>query len=275
MKFNIFYLNFSKVYEIKMLLNNVITESYTKESISEVNSNKNINFTSNDLNFGVSKDKSEYFKLTESLKVKDTKSIHLMELLNCCYNPDKLDNDMEGSLVKLDNVKITFLDDMQIKLVYSMLSKNALRGIKIEDTDVDNLFSSLVEGTFFLLNCNWEGENIAFKIPIESKSEFESNYSIHDLLIGKLSIVGIYKGKVNKKDISQSNITYFDENQNIFGDRVKTSNVIENTDNDFVDGKIHYIDILAIIQNLNFKEQNTHVNVYLYKKVFNWIKGVF
>ena len=258
-----------------MLLNNVITESYTKESISEVNSNKNINFTSNDLNFGVSKDKSEYFKLTESLKVKDTKSIHLMELLNCCYNPDKLDNDMEGSLVKLDNVKITFLDDMQIKLVYSMLSKNALRGIKIEDTDVDNLFSSLVEGTFFLLNCNWEGENIAFKIPIESKSEFESNYSIHDLLIGKLSIVGIYKGKVNKKDISQSNITYFDENQNIFGDRVKTSNVIENTDNDFVDGKIHYIDILAIIQNLNFKEQNTHVNVSLYKKVFNWIKGVF
>ena len=32
------------------------------------------------------------------------------------------------------------------------------------------------------------------KIPMDVQSEFESQYSIDDLLIGHVSVVGIYKG---------------------------------------------------------------------------------
>lgn len=277
MKFNIYYLNFSKVFEIRMLLNNVLRDGYIKESISEVKSNKSLNFGLDEIDFGYSKSKSEYFKLTESLRVKNTKSTILDTLLSVCYEFDKIDNLNLDDLVIFEGVKINFFDDFQTNLVFSMISKNALDGFKYEEFNLNNLFSTMVEGTFFLLTFSQNDEHFVFKIPIEKESEFESNYSIYDLLLGNLSVIGVYKGKINKEDILRSNINLFNEFPVHTDDKVKNSNISNEVqcDSSKVDGKVHYIDILAVIQDINFNDVEDEQKRSWYKKLVNFVKGVF
>ena len=52
---------------------------------------------------------------------------------------------------------------------------------------------------------------IIIKIPMEIQSEFENKYNINDLLIGHVSIVGIYKGIVKEEFITSNTFTYFQE----------------------------------------------------------------
>ena len=40
-----------------------------------------------------------------------------------------------------------------------------------------------------------------FKIPVTFENEFESMYSVNDILIGKVGIIGIYKGEVEEDSI--------------------------------------------------------------------------
>ena len=68
--------------------------------------------------------------------------------------------------------------------------------------DIGHMFQSIVKvGASFKLRgeaghgC---GGPILLKIPIDSGSLFESGYSIDDLLIGKVGVVGICKSKVKR-----------------------------------------------------------------------------
>ena len=77
--------------------------------------------------------------------------------------------------------------------------------------DIGHMFQSIVKaGASFKLRgeaghgC---GGPILLKIPIDSGSLFESGYSIDDLLIGKVGVVGICKGKVT--DDLRSSFDYF------------------------------------------------------------------
>ena len=101
---------------------------------------------------------------------------------------------------------------------------------------------------------------IIIKIPMEIQLEFENKYNINDLLIGHVSIVGIYKGIVGEEFITSNTFTYFQETgarkerQEATASKIIKSNThsvlhsIEKSDNDY-----HFVDTLAIIQDVAFK----------------------
>ena len=108
---------------------------------------------------------------------------------------------------------------------------------------------------------------ILIKIPLTFESEFESSYSVDDLFIGKVTLVGLYKGKI-KLDELKNSFEFFQEigqlqnsyaNPNLTeDDEIQESHYSEQTtaNNLFFkssgDGRdYHYLDLLAIIQNIN------------------------
>src|SRR5690606_31396587 len=78
--------------------------------------------------------------------------------------------------------------------------------------DMNNLFNSMFKDYAYKIKgevTNGE-ENILIKIPLTFESEFESSYSVDDLFVGKVSILGIYKGKINVDELKNS-FQYFQE----------------------------------------------------------------
>lgn len=103
------------------------------------------------------------------------------------------------------------------------------------------------------------------KIPLTFENEFESSYSVDDLFVGKVSILGLYKGKIKVDDLKNS-FQFFQEIGNLQNinkvstedDEIQESQYpLKSSNNDnfmisYGDGEdYHYIDLLAIVQNVN------------------------
>lgn len=272
-KFNIYYLNFSKVYEVDMLLNNEKTENITKVSSSSNNSKKSLNLRDGLDNkfFEYSKSNGEYYELKESIKVKETKSTILNKILNLCFKPSNFDEIRVGDLICLENIDLSFQGNEDNQKILALVYKNALEGINVEGYEINNLISTIIEGSFYTLKGCLNKEEFVFKIPMESVSEFESKYSIQDLLIGNLSVMGVYKGKITENELINPIFT-FDNSIESSDSLIKYSSNSSNLNNDSNsvsdNDEIHYIDIFAIIQCINFKEtQKDNVNCSFISKL--------
>ena len=75
----------------------------------------------------------------------------------------------------------------------------ALKGMRVEGMEINNLIGSMLQDYAYILKGIVYDESmetaipeIIIKIPMEIQSEFENKYNINDLLIGHVSIVGIY-----------------------------------------------------------------------------------
>ena len=262
MNFNIFYLNFSKVYGTKMLINNIIKEKITKEKMYNTKSTNELGFSNDIFSLKYSDSESEYYKLTETLKVKEAKSVILKEILKNCITVTEINNIKEGDLILLNDINIEFFDDEENEKMLSLLSKEALRGLEYGGFDVNNFILKYFNDSAYHLKCKFKKEELVFKIPIENDTEFESKYSVNDLLIGKLSIIGIYKGKISETDFKKSNfLNTLDKNntqqQNLNNKIVMSNNESNNniTKKQNLPKELKYIDIFAIIQNINFVEE--------------------
>lgn len=281
MKFNIFYLNFSKVYETKMLINNLVSEKITKEKSYNTKSNNEIGFSNEIFSLKHADSEGEYFKLTETLKVKEAKSVVLRDILKRCITIKNINEINEGDLVLINDVNIEFFDDEETERMLSLLPKDSLRGMNVEGFDVSNFILKYFNDSAYHLKCKFGGKELVFKIPMESNSEFESKYSINDLLIGKLSIIGIYKGDISEMDFKRSNfLTALEQNntsQNSINPNIVQSNE-ENagnvSDNKSDKKNLSYIDIFAIIQNINFKDESKN-NSSFWSKIVSIIKSIF
>ena len=153
--FNIYYLNFSKVYEIAMMINNVIlTQIQTNKSTSF---EKQYGFTSSVSAQGTkqfldgikasisadTKERSTYSsKVIESLDVKTTKSILLRRVIDQCATVSKMEGLSEGDLIKVDRVKLELLDEDSLRQ-FLFLRRDAFKGIQIEGVELNNLISSM------------------------------------------------------------------------------------------------------------------------------------
>lgn len=281
MNFNIFYLNFSKVYETKMLITDVISEKITIEKGFNTKSNNEIGFSSDVFSLKHSGSEGEYFKLTETLKVKEAKSVILNYILNHCTTIEKIDEMNEGDLVLINDVNIEFFDDEETERMLSLLPKEAIRGMIIEGFDVSNFISEYFKDSAYHLKFEFDKKELVFKIPMESNSEFESKYSINDLLIGKLSIIGIYKGSISEMDFMRSNFLTASGQSNTSQDSINP-NIIQSNKDNTPDNSISrsdnknllYIDIFAIIQNINFKDKPKNDKTGWSKLIFK-IKRIF
>ncbi|NLI92974.1 MAG: hypothetical protein GX434_12520 [Peptococcaceae bacterium] len=299
--FNIYYLNFSKVYEIAMMINNVILTKIEKDHSKSFE--EQYGFTSSisaqgtktfldGIKASISSDAKETSfsssKIVETLDVKTTKSILLRRVIERCANIKNFDDLSEGDLVKIDNVKLELLDEESLRQ-FLILRRDALKGVRVEGMEINNLISSMLQDYAYILKgtvadskLDSATTEIIIKIPLEIQTEFENKYNIDDLLIGHVSVVGMYKGIVKEEFISSNTFTYLQE----IGIRQaadNTSKIIKSSTPPIsIAGKVaqkqdqyHFIDTLAIIQDVAFKlEELKTVKLHWWNKIGIWLSNL-
>ena len=299
--FNIYYLNFSKVYEIAMMINNVILTRIERDNSSGYN--EEIGYTASlsaqgtkkfleGIKASISSESKETsyssLKVVESLDVKTTKSILLRRIIGKCAIINDFKNTAEGDLIKIDGIKLELLDEESLRQ-FLILRRDALKGMRVEGMEVNNLISSMLQDYAYILkgtipsNGNSdEKSEIMIKIPMDVKSEFESQYSIDDLLIGHVSVVGIYKGIVEESFISSNTFSYLQEvgaRQRISS--LGTTKIIKSDtpiEEDYLQqqksehAQYRFIDILAIIQDVAFNySKSAEKKLHWWNRIGIWL----
>lgn len=297
--FNIYYLNFTKVYEIAMMINNVILSKIEKDRTKSFE--EQYGFTSSvsaqgsksfldGIKASISTDSKETTfsssRVVETLDVKTTKSILLRRVIEQCMKISSFDSSSEGDLIKIDDVKLELLDEESLRQ-FLILRRDALKGMRVEGMEVNNLVSSMLQDYAYILKgtINNDGtdsscEEILIKIPLEIQTEFENKYSIDDLLIGHVSIVGVYKGLVEEGFISSNTFTFFQD----IGERQtqkeeQTKKIIKSNEQPAISERkpinsdnYHFIDTLAIIQDVSFKlEESEAAILHWWNRLGIWL----
>lgn len=278
MIFNIYYINFPKVYEIKMMLSNIISlgkEKHTEKSEGddiEIRSKlgaRFLNFFGAELEGKAKSTGSDSQKVLETFEIKTTKSIILDEVIDKSRSISTLDNVKEGELIQIDNVNLSLENEAELRIV-KMFTSGSFKGLTVPGAnglDITNLFNSMFKDYAYKMKGELDGleDELLIKIPITFESEFESSYSVDDLFIGKVSIVGLYKGKIKIDSLRNSFEFYKD-----LGEFTNLQNVKSQPDDEiqdsqysreeqkftfrsskFNDKEYHYIDLLAIVQNVS------------------------
>ena len=273
MLFNVYYLNFSKVYEIKMMLSNVIK---TDEAI-EINQNDVIDaelqakmgtkflklFTA-EVGSDVKSGSSDSQRVLENFKVTMTKSLILSEVIEKCKVISSSFKDIvEGQLVRVDNVSLSLENEMELRTV-KMFSNGSFKGMRLPEAggiDINNLFNSMFKDYSYKLKGELHDgdEKLLIKIPLTFENEFENLYNVDDLFIGNVSLIGIYKGKTKINGLKNS-FEFFQElgqvaetesDSEVHNSQYSAPVTIKLKSED--DGEeYNYIDLLAIVQVINF-----------------------
>lgn len=284
MIFNIYYINFPKVYEIKMMLSNVISlsKAVTKDTALEGDVSLKAKFGLNfmdlfklgDIESGGNIKGANSKKVLETFEIKTTKSVILDDVVKSSNTITSFENIQEGELIKLDNVKLSLENESELRMV-KFMNGGAFKDLVAPGTngfDMNNLFNSMFKDYAYKIKGEKENldNKILFKIPLTFESEFESSYSVDDLFVGKVSVIGLYKGKIRVDDLKNS-FEFFQEigqlqnsfNVNKDDDEIQESHYstekMNTTPFDFKssgDGNdYHYIDLLAIVQNVNISSK--------------------
>ena len=270
--FTVYYMNQEKVFEMRMLLDNEVKSAGTSEQSTttdlegklDVEANAKIPLLSKlkeELEANVNHGKQS--KIVDTLEYINTKSRMLSDLLDHCetFCPG---NSEEGQLVYIRNARLELLNEAEVRGLIPVMT-GTLDGLFIPEAgnvDIGHMLQSIVKtGTTFKLRGTIDGSkesSILLKIPLDGSDLFESKYTIDDLLIGSVSIVGIRKGKIKPSELHNA-YEYFQSNES-----AKSSDV------DIIDGssedsqakekalteereKCEYIDVLAIIQDVRVK----------------------
>lgn len=279
MIFNIYYINLPKVYEIKMMLSNIISVAKevqkdqgrsTDDSIRGKFGASFMNLFSSEVEGTAKTVGSNSQKVLETFEIKTTKSIILNDLLTRSRKVESLDEISEGELVRIDDVRLSLVNDAELRTI-KLFTSGGFKGMSIPGAngfDINNLFNSMFKDYAYKLK-GYSGsstEMLLVKIPLTFESEFESSYSVDDLFIGKVSVLGLYKGKIQMNSLknsfeffqelgtmqrSVSEVSEISESQ-YRQDDVKTSYISFDADKSYY----HYFDLLSIVQIVKIPETN-------------------
>lgn len=205
MAFNIYYINYPKVYEIKMMFDNFITVAKEVQKDTEGNASAHLGakmglgflklFSGEgnaDINVGGSASK----KVLETIEIKTTKSVILSDVVDASKNIAQFDNTIkEGELVLIDNVQLSLENEVELRTV-KLFTSGAFKNLSVPGVngfDITNLFNSIFKDYAYkikgvLLNGN---DKIIIKIPVTFENEFESSYNVDDLLWRKVHIKSV------------------------------------------------------------------------------------
>ena len=138
MLFNIYYLNFSKVYEIKMMLSNVIKTDGIIETQEEGKidaemqakmGTKFLKIFNANVGTDIRSGSTDSQKVLENFKVTMTKSLILSEVMEQCKIVMSFSNDIkEGQLVRIDNVSLSLENETELRTV-KMFSNGSFKGM--------------------------------------------------------------------------------------------------------------------------------------------------
>ena len=286
--FSLYYINTEKVYEIAMLLNNRIVTSGTSENESESTLEKqtNIGINSNlkylesvkgelGLSQNIQIQNGIKSKVLENFDVKTTKSNMLASIIAKANVYEGNENINLGDLVLLKNSTLELLNAEESYAVTKMILNGAFKDTKISSNsddmkiefDLSAMINSLLKDCVYEMGCVVGDRKYLLTIPMTIENDFENSYNIYDLQVGKVTVVGIYRGKRQyEKRLSLQEI--FAENN-----EQKKEHTYENADyrlqsstqskKDVLDDKNNkgkqlrefqeVIDVIAVIQEINAK----------------------
>lgn len=293
--FNLYYVNLNKVYEISMMINNVIVNSIDNERTNSISQKDYMNASISGefaidstylaniksvMDGGKSKESTNASKVVEKLDIKTTKSILLNKIKDKCANVKDMSDCKEGDLISIDNVQLSILDKENLMQML-ILKRDALKGIQVEGIDINNLIGSMIKDYSYVLAGKVGTEDIIIKIPFEIENEFENSYNVDDVLLGKVTIIGIYKNKNKLKDISSNTLNYFSTNSlksnkkdsKFITSREENKESEKESEEYSLNGEYHYIDVIAIVQNIMFK--NEEIEPIIKRGLWEKIKDMF
>ncbi len=281
--FNLFYINISKVHEIAMLIDNKIMRTVEREQISEelLRTTSTFSAKTSALSGETSAEKEDNYKkrVYENFDVKTTKSIMLRKLYEVAKNNNNtIQNILPGQLILFKDVELKRRNIDDTVMILNVLRDSKLKNqgndsIEInmnkmmekmlDDFTIDYQFEQSILG-------NGDKTKCLIQLPYKSNENFENGYQHNDLQLGKLSIVGIYRGKIDfsKRESVSSRFldlvfeSYKSETDQDDDDIMKESSVIKEQKEfpfDFRPNKLseemHLIDVIAIIQELNINKE--------------------
>ena len=271
--FTVYYMNQEKVYEMRMLFDNRFQTGQTNENTdataneAELDAQAGVklpflNGLKGELNGKHGHEKQA--RMVDTLEFIHTKSRMLSTIIDHCADFKK-SSAKEGDLVCIEGISLTLLNENEVRALATVMS-GTFNGIKVPEAgglDIGSMLQSFIKtaASFKLRGSTKESttNDILLKIPIDSADLFESRYSIDDLLIGKVDVVGICKGNVKPSDL-RSPYDYFQSQ-----DKPQA-----HKDDGFIDcadkatqgprqsqgddnSEATYIDVLAIIQAVKAK----------------------
>lgn len=284
--FNIYYINSEKASEISMLFDNEIVEKITRIKNTEIDLTGDVDaktgatakipvigqyLPSVDLNGNLSHNRAN--RVEDTVKVVSSKSTILRPIYDKVKEVCCLDDSKVGNLVKIKDVYLTVANENDVMTTKALMS-GLLSQVPVEGVGNMN-FTSLMEvmfkGSAYVL-CGklphrfGTDENMMLKIPMSAENEMESQYSISDIEIGKVTVLGIYRGKFNRGDVERK-INRMMALNNSGQNNPEQLYDIKDSGMDIEDGvqedqknfsnsstgedKVHYIDVIAIIQDIN------------------------
>lgn len=278
--FNIYYINFPKVYELKMMMSNLISLS---QEITEENFKEKAGFLKAKLGFnlmdifkvgeaeaGGNLKSNNSSKVFETFEVKTTKSIILSEIYDKAKTISRFEDLKEGQLVKVDDVELNLMNEVELRTI-KFINGGALKGFNVPEAkglDFNNILDSMFKDYAYKILGKLQEDikhKLIIKIPLSFENEFESSYGIDDLFIGKVSVIGIYKGIVTSNKLKNTfeyfqqlgNGTILNANESNLDDEIEESQYEIDKSSDFTyfnneddNAQYHYIDLLAIVQKI-------------------------
>ena len=278
--FNIYYINQEKASEISMLFDNEIVEKITRIKNTELtidgDADVNTGATSKipilgqylpslDLKGNLTHNRSN--RVEDTVKVVSSKSTILKPIYEKAKEVRRLDDS------KVGNVFLSVVNSNDVlatkALMSGLLSKVPVEGLG--NIDLTSLIEVMFKGSAYVL-CGklphrfGKDEHMMLKIPMSAENEMESQYSISDIEIGKVTVIGIYRGEFTKSVVESkiNRLLALNEAGKENRDQITTNhddgidiedgvreedkkNISNSSDN----SKVHYIDVISIIQEIN------------------------
>ena len=284
--FNIYYINQEKASEISMLFDNEIVEKITRIKNTELTIDGDVDvdtgvaskipvvgqyFPSLDLKGSLTNNRSN--RVEDTVKVVSSKSTILKPIYEKAKEVRRLDDSKVGNLVKIKEVFLSVVNSNDVlatkALMSGLLSKVPVEGLG--NIDLTSLIEVMFKGSAYVL-CGklphrfGKDEHMMLKIPMSAENEMESQYSISDIEIGKVTVIGIYRGEFTKSVVESkiNRLLALNEAGKENRDQITTNhddgidiedgvreedkkNISNSSDN----SKVHYIDVISIIQEIN------------------------
>lgn len=204
---------------------------------------------------------SKSSRASDTIKVVSTKSTVLAPIVKKASEVKKIDDSKIGNLIKIKNVSLTVHNSSDILAARALMS-GLLSQIPVEGVgqmDLTGLADAFLKGASYILTgelpervkTDSANAQILLKIPMQMENEMESQYSIADIEIGPVTVVGIYRGKYNAGTIRKrvDTLSSFSKKKDV--SEMETADEVDVSGFDS-DSMMHYIDVIAVIQELSF-----------------------
>lgn len=268
--FNIYYINYEKAYEISMLIDNKLIEQRVKETGSEFQGNGKGGLNVDKLegipligdllpkiNAEVDVSGTKVKKVIDTISVISTKSTILNKINLKAKEVTELSDKYIGTLVKIKNVKLSIINENEILGIKTVLSGalDKIAMFDLHDMELSLLVKTMLNNSAYIIEGEFkdkrasEPQYISIKIPMKAENEMESQYSISDLEIGSVSIIGIYKGTFDKNDLVKRINRFSAKQEEIENQEIEIESD-ETSERTIKNGKTHFIDVIAIVQDI-------------------------